>query len=60
MCDFTSIFRSIEGLENVKKMYFSGKICAVHMNNFNEISRALDQLVSRCKLVWFEHTWKYV
>lgn len=51
MCDFASIFRYIAGLKNVKKMYFSGKICAVDMNKLNEISRALDQLVSWCKLV---------
>lgn len=53
MCDFFSIFRYIKGLENVKKMYSPGKICTVDMNKLNEISRALDQLVSWCKLVRF-------
>lgn len=51
MCDFASIFRYIAGLENVKKMHFCGKICAVDMKKLNEISRTLDHLVSWCKLV---------
>lgn len=55
MCDFTSTFRYIDGLENVKKTYFFflEKICPVYKNEQNYISRTLDNLVSWCKLVRF-------